>query len=494
MRKNTSRNVYVIGGGIAGLSSACFLSKAGFQVTLIEKNSQLGGRATTLTQNGFVFDKGPSWYWMPDIIEKFFNHFDKTTNDFYNLKRLAPSYQLIFEDKITIAPSANLDELKQQFEELEAGSSKKLEQFLAQAKMKYDLGMNDFVYKPGLSIKEYGHFDLLRKASRLNIIGSHAKHIRQFFSHPVILKMLEFPILFLGGSSDSIPALYSMMNYADMVLGTWYPMGGMHQLIKAQEQIARSLGVNIHTNESVTHITVSNKKATHIHTNRAIYPLDILVGSADYHHIEQELLGSEHRKYDTRYWSKRKMAPSALIFYIGINTTLANLLHHNLFFDADFLKHNQSIYQSKQWPEDPLFYLCCPSKTDDSIAPPNCENLFILIPVACDLQDKQDMEEYYFKKIVQRIQQHTGTDISKHLVYKAIYGPNDFIKDYNSFQGNAYGLANTLKQTAFGKPSIVNKKVQNMFYAGQLTVPGPGIPPTIISGEIIANHITKIYT
>lgn len=482
--------VTIIGAGFAGLAAAALLAKDGCDVTVIEKNEMAGGRARTWQKDGFVFDMGPSWYWMPDVFENYYKIFNKTASDFYELKRLSPSYRIYFGKQDTIDVPATLDDLYALFEKLEPGSSKNLKHFLDQAKYKYNVGMNEYVFKPSHSVMEYFDPRLAVSGIKLQLLGNMRKHVYQLFKNERLRKLLEFPVLFLGATPQNTPALYSLMNYADLVLGTWYPMGGMHKIVTAMQQIAESEGVKFIFDTEVTKIEVKNNIAEAVITNKGSFKSDFVVGNADYHHIDQHLFDKPYRNYSKKYWDKRTMAPSCLLFYIGLNKKLDNVLHHNLFFDEDFDQHAEEIYTNPQWPSKPLFYACCPSITDPTVAPEGCENLFFLIPLAPDLADSESKREEYFNLLIERFKDLTGNDIGENILFKRSYAMNDFLADYHAFKGNAYGLANTLKQTAFLKPKM-KSKVTNFLYTGQLTVPGPGVPPAIISGQVVAKEIKK---
>ena len=488
MKKKT----VVIGGGIAGLSSASFLAKSGFDVTLLEKNEHLGGRARKFSDLGFTFDMGPSWYWMPDVFEKFYNQFGHTASDFYNLKRLDPSYKVFWEDNSSDDIPASIDEIYQLFEKHESGSSNKLKDFLNDAEYKYNVGMNEFVYKPSLSLSEFMDFRIVKSAFKLHLFKPFSAYARKYFKNPKLLSLIEFPTLFLGAMPNRTPALYSLMNYADICLGTWYPEGGMHKIIEAFEKIAIEQGVKIMKNNNVEKFNFTKKTIDSVRTSKQTFESDIVVSSADYHHTDQVLLGSKSN-YNFSYWNKREMAPSSLLFYVGVNKKLKNIRHHNLFFDESFETHSKEIYLDPKWPIAPLFYVCAPSITDQTVAPENNENLFFLIPIAPNLMDNEEIRNQYFDLIINRFEKRTGNNIKSNIIYKRSYCISDFKSDYNAFKGNAYGLANTLKQTAIFKPSLKNNKLNNMYYTGQLTVPGPGVPPSIISGEVVANQIIKDF-
>ena len=488
-----NKKVIVIGAGFAGISAATTLAAKGYQVTVLEKNETPGGRARAFSAGGFTFDMGPSWYWMPDVFEKYFNGFGKSASDYYSLRRLDPSYTVFFGENDLLAIPAVFQELKQLFEELEEGSGKALDLFLEQAAYKYEVGMNQLVYKPGRSLREFASLSLLRDVLRMDVFVSFHKHIRKFFSDKRILQIMEFPVLFLGALPENTPALYSLMNYADIKLGTWYPMGGIHEIVKGMVKLAEEQGVSFLYKQDVKRLKFTGNKINRADTDDRSFEADVVVGGADYHHLEQEILPPAFRTYSENYWERRTMAPSSLLFYLGIDKKLQNLTHHNLFFDRDFMPHAREIYEDPQWPSDPLFYVSAPSITDPSVAPEGKENIFLLMPVAPDLNDTEENREKYFNLMMDRLETLTGQEIRPHIIYKRSYAHKDFIHDYNAFKGNAYGLANTLWQTAFLKPGMKSKKVDNLFYTGQLTVPGPGVPPSLISGQVAAAEIMKSF-
>lgn len=485
-------DIAIIGSGFAGLAAAAVLANEGHDLTIYEKNDQAGGRARVWESEGFTFDMGPSWYWMPEVFENFYNLFGKTTSDFYDLKRLDPSYRVYWEKNNFTDLPAQHDKLEELFEAIEPGSALKLREFLKQAKFKYETGMGDYVFRPSNSIKEYMDLRLLKESFKIQLFTSINKHLRQYFKHPKLLKLLEFPVLFLGGTAENTPALYSLMNYADLSLGTWFPIGGMNEIVKAMLSIAQEKGVKIKLDHEVLQIKTEGKKAIGIETNAGYYKADLIISNADYWHTDQQLTAEKNRNYSPGYWDKRVLSPSSLLFYVGINKKLDNIIHHNLFFDQDLEKHAHEIYKDPKWPTKPLFYVSCTSKTNESSAPLNSENLFFLMPLAPGLEDTDALREKYWEILLNRFEEITGESIRHNIVTKRAYAIKDFVKDYNSFKGNAYGLANTLMQTAFLKPKMRSKKITNLLFTGQLTVPGPGVPPAIISGQVAANEALKI--
>ena len=484
------KEVLVIGSGLAGMSCATYLAKENYKVKVVEKNASYGGRLQSFSQDGFTFDAGPSWYWMPDLFDSYFNDFGKKTADFYKLTRLDQGYRIYFNEKEYLDVSENLDTLKEKFEKIESGSGQSLQNYLDDAGEKYRVAVEKFIYKPSLSALEFMELDLLKRLGRLNLFKPISKHIREYFKDPRLIKLLEFPSLLLGAKPSNTPALYSIMNYADLSLGTWYPNGGIRAIATGLYQNALDHNVEFLFNHPGSKIETKENIVNHILVHDKKINCDIVVGGADYHHVENHLLNEKNRNYNNNYWDKRTMSPSSLLFYLGINKEL-DIPHHALFFDTDFDKHAEEIYDKPQWPKNPLFYVSCTSKTDNSVAPKGSEAVFILVPVAPGLDDNEKSREIIFQQIVNRLENALGTNIKDSIVLKRSYAHKEFISEFNSYKGNAYGLANTLFQTAIFKPRIKNKKLNNMYYCGQLTVPGPGMPPSLVSGKIVANQIIK---
>ena len=479
--------VIVIGSGFSSLSASCYLAKAGFEVEIFEKNSTVGGRARQLVKEGFTFDIGPSWYWMPDIFEKFFADFGKKTSDFYQLDKLNPAYKIFFEDDI-ITIGDCMETICEEFERIESGSSTHLKKFIGQAQENYNIAINKVVLRPGLSPLE-----LVTKETVLRVdqfFKTISQEVRKKFKNPKLISTLEFPVLFLGAKPNNTPSFYNFMNFADFGLGTWHPKGGMYEIIKAMKSVAEELGVTIHTNGPVSHILVSDGQTVGVRSQGRNHIADYVVSGADYHHSET-LLDKKYRQYSESYWDARTYAPSSLLFYIGFDKKLTNIEHHNLFFDTDFEKHAQEIYDEPQWPSNPLFYANFPSVTDASMAPEGKETGFFLVPIAPGLEDTPQLRNQYFDIVMDRFERLTGQNIKNHILFKESFCVNDFVEQYNSYKGNAYGLANTLRQTAFLRPNLKSSKVKNLFFTGQLTVPGPGVPPSLISGKLVADLIAK---
>ena len=483
--------VNIIGSGFSSLAAACYLAKAGYDVTIFEKNNTIGGRARQLLKNGFTFDIGPTWYWMPDVFERFFLDFSKKPSDYYTLEKLNPAYSIYFgkDDYITIEDT--LEKITAAFEKEEPGSSQKLNTFIETAKSNYDVAIKDLVYNPGVSPLELVTPKTIKKVNQF--FSTIKRDVRKAFKNDRLIKILEFPVLFLGAKPSDTPSFYSFMNYADFGLGTFHPIKGMYQVILAMEQLAKELGVTIKTNSPIEKIIIENGIAAGVVSNGHSYLSDVVVSGADYHHTET-LLDEPNRQYSEKYWSKKTFAPSSLLFYVGFDKKLINVNHHTLFFDVDFDVHAEAIYDDPKWPENPLFYASFPSITDAHAAPEGKEAGIFLIPLAPGLKDTPELRATYFEKIMTRFENLTSQKVKKHVMFKESFCINDFIKDYNSYKGNAYGMANTLLQTAFLRPKLKSKKVNNLFFTGQLTVPGPGVPPSLISGKLVADLVTKHHS
>ena len=485
-----NKSISIIGSGFSSLAASCYLAQKGYDVTIYEKNKTIGGRARQLIRDGFTFDIGPSWYWMPDVFEKFFADFNKKPSDYYQLTKLTPAYQVFFGVDDFVAIADNLPEIIKTFEQIETGSGQKLENFMREAQANYNIAIKDLVYRPGESPLE---LITVETATRVNQFFSNiSKDVRKKFKNKKLIQILEFPVLFLGAKPSDTPSFYSFMNYADFGLGTWQPTGGMYSVIKGMGKLAEELGVKIKTELGVEKIVVQNKKAVGIVINGQQIMSDLVLSGADYHHSET-LLNIEDRQYSEKYWDKKIFAPSSLLFYVGFDKKLANVAHHNLFFDVDFDAHASEIYDDPKWPKEPLFYANFTSVTSSGLAPEGCENGFFLIPIAPGIEDTQELRDTYFEKIITRFEKITKQNVRKNVIFTESFCVNDFIKEYNSYKGNAYGMANTIMQTAFLRPKLKSKKVENLYFTGQLTVPGPGVPPSLISGKLVADLITK-YT
>ncbi|WP_026706813.1 phytoene desaturase family protein [Flavobacterium frigidarium] len=482
------KKITIIGSGFSALAASCYLAQSGHDVTVFEKNDSIGGRARQLNSDGFTFDMGPSWYWMPDVFDRFFADFGKKTTDYYELVKLSPAYRVYYGVDDFIAIADNLPEIEVTFEKIEKGSGKILHDFMMEAQSNYNIAIKDLVYRPGVSPLELVTVETAKKVGQF--FSNISKDIRKKFKNEQLIQILEFPVLFLGAKPSDTPSFYSFMNYADFGLGTWHPKTGMFDVVRAMENLARELGVKFQVKASIDKIIVENKKAMAVVVNGKRIDSDIVLSGADYHHTET-LLDLEHRAYSEKYWESRVFAPSSLLFYVGFDKKVENISHHALFFDVDFQQHAKDIYDEPRWPKEPLFYANFPSLTDKSAAPEGMESGFFLVPLAPGITDTEALREEYFDKIITRFETLTQQSVRNNIIFKRSFCKNDFVTEYNSYKGNAYGMANTLFQTAFLRPKLKSKKVENLFFTGQLTVPGPGVPPALISGKLVSDLINK---
>ncbi|MCR9163894.1 MAG: phytoene desaturase family protein [Nannocystaceae bacterium] len=487
----SSRRVTVIGAGFSGLAAASHLAKSGFEVQLLEQHDQAGGRARSFDAEGFRFDMGPSWYWMPDIFDRYFAAFGKTVEQLYDLRRLDPSYRVIWSGEDLWDIPAGVEALRELFESRCPGAGEPLDRFLAQTRYIYESAVEDYLLRPSLSIFEFVDPRLVFELGKMRMLRSMHAYAKSFFDDPRLVRLVEWPVLFLGASAKKTSAMYSLMAYADMALGTWYPMGGMHRIIEGMVEVALEQGVDLRLSRRVESVVTKQGRVVGVQTEREMVECDAVVAAADYHHVEQNLLERDDRQFRETQWARKTMSPSSLLFYLGVRGKVDGLRHHTLFFDRDLDAHMSDVYERPAWPKEPLFYVCCPSKTDPSVAPAEDENLFVLVPLAPGLQDSDEEREKIFELVLRRIEEVAGSSIRERIVYRRHYAMRDFERDYGAYKGNAYGMANTLSQTGPFKPPLRSRKVDNLYFAGQLTVPGPGMPPSLISGELSAKVLTE---
>ncbi|MEN8768232.1 MAG: phytoene desaturase family protein [Candidatus Arcticimaribacter sp.] len=485
------KKIIVVGSGFSSLSVASYLAQEGHKVEIFEKNEMPGGRARQFKRDGFTFDIGPSWYWMPDVFDSYFGDFGKKVADYYKLEKLDPGYEVYFDNQESIKIGDSLEKIYAAFEEEEAGSSVPLKRFIKKAADNYDIAIKDLVYRPGISPLELVTPATIKKVGYF--LSTIKKEVMKEFNNPRLAQILQFPVLFLGAKPSQTPAFYNFMNFADFGLGTWHPDKGMYSVVEGMVKLAKELGVTFHLNENVEEILVENKKAVGIISNGKKHNADVVISGADYHHSET-LLQPQYRAYSEAYWDKKTFAPSSLLFFIGMDKKVKNVSHHTLFFDVDFDAHAADIYDQPKWPKEPLFYANFPSITDASMAPEGKEACFLLIPIAPGLEDTEELRKKYFDIVIDRLESLTDQTIRESILFTESFCVNDFVEQYNSYKGNAYGMANTLLQTAFLRPKLKSKKVDNLYFTGQLTVPGPGVPPSLISGKLVANLVSPPTT
>jgi phytoene desaturase len=489
--------VVIIGAGLGGLSAAAYLAKVGYEVTILEKNQHIGGRAQVWKKNGFTFDLGPTWYWMPEVLQSFFDDFEYKQDDLYKLVRLDPSYRAYFKDGFIDIPT-EVTKTAQLFESIEKNSGKKLQKVINQTKKVYKLAMRSFVTPPFESVIEFFKpkqiIDGIKLLGSINVLQSADKYIKGNFKNEKLIKLMSFPIFFLGESTKNIPSVYCMMNCADLVGGTWYPIGGFGKVAEAVGKVATDLGVKILNNTEVTKIEIREKKAVGVATAEGkFFPADIVISNGDYHHNDRKMVDSKYAQYSENRWDKMKLAPSALLIHMGLNKKVTGLPHHSLFFNNDWNAHNEALFDKPKWPDKPLFYVSIPTKTDPKLAPEGKEQMTILIPLAAGLTPNKKAQKKIIDTVIDDLSRISGQNINQAIEFMRVYNPDDFVNDYMAYKGNAYGLGQTVLQTAIFRPRLNSSKVRNLYYTGQFTKPGIGVPMVIISGKIVAQLITGKY-
>lgn len=476
-------NIIIIGAGFGGLSAAAYLAKAGHSVTIFEKNSAPGGRAHTVYQDGFQFELGPSWYLMPDVFEEFFADFNHKPSDFYRLKQLVPSYRVYDSGGAFTArprPAASMD-----FEQLEVGAGARLAQLLDETKKEYETVRRDILPLSGLSKSQYMKSSVLRLASDPKLLGSYHSRISKVVSHETLQHVLEFMVVFLGGSPRNIPALYGLLAHVDFGLGIWYPKGGFTAVAKAVEAVAKEQGVKIIYDAPVERLLVEKGRIKGVVVDGNEYAADRVVANADYHTVDTKLVPSEYRVFDDRRWDSKTLSPSAVLATIGVKKHV-DLEHHTLFFDTDWDGNFADAFDLHQINDKPLFYVCAPSKSDAGVAPDGCENIFILIPISGKADVSQSQAEQLAQNAIERIEERVGQSFQKDIIIKNVYGPDYFKETFNAFNGNAFGLAHTSLQSGPLRPPMRSPKLPGLYFTGQYTNPGTGVPLVLISGKVVA--------
>nr|WP_276272643.1 carotenoid 3,4-desaturase [Halomicroarcula sp. GDY20] len=496
----SGEDVVVVGGGFGGLSAACFLADAGADVRLLEKNDQLGGRASRLAAEGFTFDMGPSWYLMPDVFERFFAHFDREPGDYYELERLDPHYRIFFKDGDRLDVTGDVDAMAEQFEAYEPGAAEAFEDYLATSERHYETAMEKFVYEDRSRLRDWVDLDVMTAAPiGLQLLGSMQGHVEDYFEHPKLQQIMQYTLVFLGGSPKNTPALYNMMSHVDFNLGVYYPRpldddeatGGLGTVVDAVVELGGELGVTYETGSEVSEIT-RRKRGFLVETvDGDGYHPDEVVVNADYAHAERELLPDHERQYDDGYWDDRTYAPSAFLLYLGVEGDVDPLAHHTLVLPTDWDPHFDAVFEDPDWPDEPAYYLCVPSETDDNVAPEGHSNLFVLVPVAPGLHDGESVREAYREKILADVADNTGVDLRDRIVFEEQFAVSDFGERYNATEGTALGLAHTLRQTALLRPNNRSSAVDGLYFTGSFTTPGIGVPMCLISGEHTAQRLIR---
>jgi len=483
--------VTVVGGGFGGLSAACYLADAGADVCVLEKNDQLGGRASRLHAEGFRFDMGPSWYLMPDVFERFFRHFGREPSDYYGLERLDPHYRIFFKDGDRCDARGDPGYMREVFESYEEGAGAAFDEYLATSERHYETAMEQFVYEDRSRLRDFVDPDVIRAAPvGLKLLGSMQGHVAEYFEHPKLQQIMQYTLVFLGGAPHNTPALYNIMSHVDFNLGVYYPEGGMGGVVDGVVELGRELGVTYETGREVTEIT-RRKRGFLIEADGESYDPDYVVCNADYAHVERDLLPDHERQYDDDYWEARTYAPSAFLIYMGVEGDVDSLAHHTLVLPEDWNDHFEAIFEDPAWPDDPAYYICVPSRTDESVAPAGHSNLFVLVPIAPGLHDGEAIRDSHRDRILADIADHTGVDLRDRIVVEERFSVSDFGERYNATEGTALGLAHTLRQTSLLRPSKRSSAVDGLYFTGAFTTPGIGVPMCLISGEHTANALIE---
>ncbi|MGM0591757.1 MAG: phytoene desaturase family protein [Halobacteriota archaeon] len=480
------QSVVVVGSGFGGLSTACYLADAGAEVTVVEKNEQVGGRASRLERDGFTFDMGPSWYLMPDVFEDFFADFGRSPDEYYVLERLDPHYRIFFKDGDRVDLVPDLETNKETFEAYEPGAADALDRYLRQAERNYEIGMEHFVHTDRPRLRDYVDLDVLRNAWGLSLVGSMQGHVEKYFEHPKLQQIMQYTLVFLGGAPTNTPALYNLMSHVDFNLGVYYPDGGIGAVVDGVADLATELGVDFHVDRPVTEIRGRRGGFVVRTEGGEEFFSDLVVSDADYAHTEQDLLPPEKRQYDADYWESRTYAPSAFLLYLGVEGDVDPLAHHSLVLPTDWDDHFEHIFEDPEWPDDPAYYLCVPSKTDDSVAPAGHSSLFALVPIAAGLDDDPEQRQRYRNLVLDDIAANTGVDLRDRIVVEEQFSVSDFVERYNATRGTALGLAHTLRQTALLRPPHASEAVDGLYFTGAYTTPGIGVPMCLISGRLTA--------
>ncbi|WP_210443391.1 phytoene desaturase family protein [Nocardioides sp. SYSU D00065] len=510
------RRVVVIGGGIAGLASAALLASRGHTVDLLEKNDDLGGRVGSVERDGFRFDTGASWYLMPEVFEHFFELLGTTADAELDLTVLDPSYRVFFEghrDPVDVRPDREHN--RALFEAIEPGAGDRFDAYLRSARDTYDMALRRFLYSNFDSPAAFLHPDVVRRTPALGrlLTRSLESHAAGFFSDNRLRQVLGYPAVFLGSSPSRAPSMYHLMSHLDLGDRVLYPQGGFTRLIEVVASLARRHGARLHTGATVTAIRTADAERPRRGgrprvagveyaggDGRTTVPADVVVGAADLHHLETQLLPPGLQTHPEPMWRGRSPGPGAVLAMLGVEGRLPELAHHSLFFTADWEQNFGDIFGADARVPDPAsIYVCKPSQTDPTVAPEGCENLFVLVPVPADSSIGHGGDDGGGSEAVERaadaaidqVASWAGVpDLRRRIRVRHTVGPDDFAARYNSWRGGALGLEHTLRQSAFLRPGNVSAKVDGLLYAGASTVPGVGLPMCLISAELVLKRLS----
>lgn len=486
--------IAIIWSGFWWLSAAIHCAHWWHEVDVYEKNEQVGGRASVLKKNWFRRDMWPSWYLMPDLFEEFFQWFWLERKDFINLTPIDPSYRIYFKDSGKhIDVYKNVERNREAFEEIEPGSTDKLIDYLKISKHQYEVAMKEFVIKNYDSIRDFFTRRMMTEWRKMNVLSNLHNHVKKYFKTDEMQKIMEYPLVFLWTAPSSAPALYNIMTHVDFNGWVWYPDGWIYAIIDALSKIAISKWVNFYLNSPVKEIVVDAWIASWIIVNWELKKYDAIISNADYHFTETKLLDTKRQTFGQSYRDKKIMAPSGFILYLWVKGEVTWLDHHTLIFCKDWAKNFDDIFKDKVAPADPSLYVCCPSKSDKSVAPEGYENLFVLVPFPPGIELRDKEQKAYRDKVLSIIEDEIGDKFTDRIVEEEFFCVKEFKERYNAFQWSALGLAHTLKQTAIFRPNTISKKVKNLFYAWGYTNPWIWMPMCLISWKLAYERVEKLF-
>lgn len=488
----TAKKVVIIGAGIGGLATANLLAEAGYDVHVYEKERTAGGRAGKLVRKGFQFDTGPSWYLMPEVFEHYYGLLGESADAWLELEKLTPAYKVFFESSDPIIITGKQARDQQTFEKIEAGAGAALAEYVQKSDDIYQLSLKHFLYSNFEKVTDFMHQDILKKVGRLPyLLGiSIDRYVSGFVKDMRLKQILEYPMVFLGTSPFSAPAMYSLMSALDFKEGVFFPKRGMYAIIESLVAIGKKRGVRYHFSSETMKIVSKQGKASGVVLKSGETVLaDIVISNADLHHTETKLLKPADRTYPEEYWKKKQPGPGALLLYLGVKGSIPEFEHHNLLFVDAWKENFKAIYKTGSAPETASIYISLTSKTDQSVAPAGHETIFVLVPLPPNLKWSAKKTDEMVSHYLTQIKNMTGVDLESRLVVREVFGPSDFKTKYYSWQSSMLGQSHILKQSAFFRTPNISKKVKNLYYVGCNTTPGIGLPMCLIGAELVYKRL-----
>lgn len=485
--------VIIIGAGIGGLATANLLAQDGHEVHVFEKNDYLGGRAGRFEKDGFIFDTGPSWYLMPEVFDAYYKLLGTSAGQELDLIKLTPAYKVFSGTEAPITITGDLERDGLTFENIETGAGEQLKRYVAESKQTYRTSLDHFLYSNFENKAALLHKEILKNAGQFTKLATTPinKYVEQYFSNPRLRQIMEYPMVFLGSSPFSAPALYSLMSALDFDEGVFYPKGTMYSIVESLVGIGERLGVTYETLAPTVEIITQGGRATGIRLeNGSVETADIVISNADLHFTETELLKPNDQSYPEKYWAKKEASPSALLMYLGIDGKVPEFEHHTLLFADDWKGNFDAIFNTKTVPKPASLYISKTSQSD-ATAPEGKENIFVLVPLPAGIALSETETETLADSYLEQIRASTGVDLKARTITRTLFGPNDFSAKYNAWQSTMLGPSHKLAQSAFFRTPNKSKKVKNLYYVGASTVPGIGVPMCLISAQLVAERIEK---